>query len=150
MLPMGWMKLTALAIGFAVGLIISKTAKGRKIMKLGFLIAGAAVSLMLAGGAFAAEIEHFHPKGKPPSKYTVEVIEKARATMNFADKRDFEEQKKGFIAAPDSMKIQADAGHVAWDIERYQFLATGEDFDSIHPSLQRIATLNLNFGLYEV
>jgi alkyl sulfatase BDS1-like metallo-beta-lactamase superfamily hydrolase len=70
--------------------------------------------------------------------------------MNFADKRDFEEQKKGFIAAPDSMKIQADAGHVAWDIERYQFLAEGEDFDSINPSLQRIATLNLNFGLYEV
>ncbi len=119
-------------------------------MKLGYLIAGAAVSLLLAGGAFAAEIEHYHPKGKPPSKYTVEVIEKARATMNFADKRDFEEQKKGFIAAPESMKIMADAGHVAWDIERYQFLATGEDFDSIHPSLQRIATLNLNFGLYEV
>ncbi len=65
-------------------------------MKLGYWIAGAAVSLMLAGGALAAEIEHFHPKGKVPSKYTVEVIEKARATMNFADKRDFEEQKKGF------------------------------------------------------
>jgi len=106
---------------------------------------------MVAGSpALAAEIEHFHPKGKPPSKYTVEVIEKARATMNFADKRDFEEQKKGFIAAPDSMKILADAGHVAWDIERYQFLAEGKDFDSVHPSLQRIATLNLNFGLYEV
>ncbi len=119
-------------------------------MKLGAVIAGVAVMLMLAGGAFAAEIEHFHPKGKLPSKYTIEIFEKARATMNFADKRDFEEQKKGFIAAPDSMKIMADAGHVAWDIERYQFLATGEDFDSIHPSLQRMATLNLNFGLYEV
>jgi alkyl sulfatase BDS1-like metallo-beta-lactamase superfamily hydrolase len=70
--------------------------------------------------------------------------------MAFSDTRDFDEQKKGFIAAPDSMKIKADSGHVAWDIERYQFLAKGEDFDSIHPSLQRIATLNLNFGLYEV
>jgi alkyl sulfatase BDS1-like metallo-beta-lactamase superfamily hydrolase len=44
----------------------------------------------------------------------------------------------------------ADAGHVAWDMERYQFLAEGRDFDSIHPSLQRQSTLNLNFGLYEV
>jgi alkyl sulfatase BDS1-like metallo-beta-lactamase superfamily hydrolase len=119
-------------------------------MKLGYLIAGAAVSLMLAGGAFAAEIEHFHPKGKPPSKHTIEIIEKARATMPFSDKRDFDEQKKGFIAAPDSMKIEADAGHVAWDMERYQFLAKGKEFDSIHPSLERQAVLNLNFGLYEV
>jgi alkyl sulfatase BDS1-like metallo-beta-lactamase superfamily hydrolase len=119
-------------------------------MKLGYLIAGAAVSLMLAGGAIAADIKHFHPKGKMPSKFTIEVIKKARATMNFADKRDFAEQKKGFIAAPDSMKIKADAGHVAWDIERYQFLAKGKDFNSIHPSLQRQAVLNLNFGLYEV
>lgn len=120
------------------------------IMKLGYFIAGTAVSLVLAGGAFAAEINHFHPKGKPPSKHTIEIIEKARAAMPFSDKRDFAEQKKGFIAAPESMKIKADAGHVAWDIERYQFLATDKDFDSIHPSLQRIATLNLNFGLYEV
>ena len=119
-------------------------------MKLGNYVAAATVSLMLTGGAFAAEFEHFHPKGKPPSKYTIEIIEKARATMNFADKRDFAEQKKGFIAAPESMKIMADDGHVAWDIERYQFLAEGKDFDSIHPSLQRQAVLNLNFGLYEV
>ena len=79
-------------------------------MKLGCLIAGAAVSLMLAGGALAADIKHFHPKGKPPSEHTIEVIKKARATMNFADKRDFDEQNKGFIAAPESMKIKADAG----------------------------------------
>ncbi len=119
-------------------------------MKLGYWIAGAAVSLMLAGGAIAADIKHFHPKGKPPSKHTIEVIKKARATMNFADKRDFDEQKKGFIAAPKSLKIKAEAGHNAWDMERYQFLAKGKDFDSIHPSLQRMSTLNLNFGLYEV
>ncbi len=119
-------------------------------MKTSAVIVGAAVSFILAGGAFAAEIEHFHPKGKPPSKHTIEIIEKARTAMPFSDKRDFGEQKKGFIAAPESMKIMADAGHVAWDIERYQFLAEGKDFDSIHPSLQRIAILNLNFGLYEV
>ncbi len=101
-------------------------------------------------GSAVAQTEHFHPKGKPPSKFTVAIIKKARATLPFSDKRDFEEQKKGFIAAPASMKIKADAGHVAWDMERYQFLAKGKDFDSIHPSLQRMAILNLNFGLYEV
>jgi len=120
-------------------------------MRLGAAITGVAVMLVLSGGLVQAEdVKHFHPKGKPPSEHTIKVLEQARTTLPFADKRDFEEQSKGFIAAPESMKIMADAGHVAWDMERYQFLAKGKDFDSIHPSLQRQAILNLNFGLYEV
>ncbi|GIT23516.1 MAG: hypothetical protein CM1200mP40_31980 [Gammaproteobacteria bacterium] len=35
-------------------------------------------------------------------------------------------------------------------MNRYDFLLTGEEYDSIHPSLQRQATLNMNYGLYEV
>jgi hypothetical protein len=55
----------------------------RKIMKLGILIAGAALSLMLAGnGSLAQNIKHFHPKGEPPSKHTIEVINKAPASMS--------------------------------------------------------------------
>ncbi len=93
-------------------------------MRLGAAITGVAVTLMLSGGvAPAADVKHFHPKGKPPSEHTIKVLEQARTTLPFADKRDFEEQSKGFIAAPESMKIMADAGHVAWDMERYQFLA---------------------------
>ena len=48
------------------------------------------------------------------------------------------------------MKIMADAGHVAWDMERFQFLDKQDEFDSIHPSLHRISKLNNNYGLYEV
>jgi alkyl sulfatase BDS1-like metallo-beta-lactamase superfamily hydrolase len=33
---------------------------------------------------------------------------------------------------------------------KYEFLLEGKDFDSIHPSLQRQAILNMNYGLYEV
>jgi alkyl sulfatase BDS1-like metallo-beta-lactamase superfamily hydrolase len=44
----------------------------------------------------------------------------------------------------------ADAGHVAWDMERFQFLEKQKDFDSIHPSLVRQSVLNNNYGLYEV
>ena len=68
-------------------------------------------------------VGHFHPKGKPPSKHTIAVLEQSRSTLPFSDKRDFDEEKKGFIAAPKSKKIMADAGNVAWDMERYQFLA---------------------------
>ena len=98
----------------------------------------------------AMEGKHFHPKGKMPSKFTVQKQNNLRQTMPFDDKRDFEEQKKGFIAAPDFKQIMADAGHVAWDMGSYEWLLQGKDFDSIHPSLQRQAILNMNYGLYEV
>jgi alkyl sulfatase BDS1-like metallo-beta-lactamase superfamily hydrolase len=94
--------------------------------------------------------EHFHPQGKPPSKHTLEVIREARRTMPFADREDFEEAEKGFIAPLKSKIVMADAGHVAWDIERYEFFSEGRDFDSIHPSLQRQSELNQKIGLFEV
>jgi len=95
-------------------------------------------------------VGHFHPKGKPPSEHTLKVLEQARTTLPFSDKRDFEEEKKGFIAAPESWKILGKNGNVVWDMERYKFLLEGKDFPSLHPSLQRQSTLNMNFGLYEV
>ena len=93
---------------------------------------------------------HFHPKGKSPSKHTLEVLKQARGGLPFVDKRDFEEQKRGLIAPMTDLKIMADGGHVAWDMERFQFLDKQDDFDSIHPSLVRQSKLNNNYGLYEV
>jgi len=93
---------------------------------------------------------HFHLKGKAPSKFTLEVLNQGKATLPFADRRDFEEQKKGLIAPMKDLKIMADAGHVAWNMERFQFLDTQEEFDSIHSSLLRQSKLNNNYGLYEV
>ena len=95
-------------------------------------------------------VGHFHLKGKAPSKHTLEVLKKAKTTLPFADKRDFEEQRRGFIAPMRDLKIKADAGHVAWDMERFQFLNADREFDSIHPSLVRQSRLNNNYGLYKV
>jgi alkyl sulfatase BDS1-like metallo-beta-lactamase superfamily hydrolase len=36
------------------------------------------------------------------------------------------------------------------DMDVFEFLLQGKDFDSIHPSLQRQTILNMNYGLYEV
>lgn len=94
--------------------------------------------------------EHFHPKGKPPSTYTRAVLQEARTRLPFADDRDFEEQRRGLIAPMADMTIQADGGHVAWDMQQFRFLEEQDEFDSIHPSLLRISRLNNNYGLYEV
>ena len=95
--------------------------------------------------------KHFDEKGKMPSKFTIELQNGLRKSLPFDDKRDFEEAKKGFIAAPDYKQIMAEAGHVAWDMGSYEFLLEeGQNFDSMHPSLQRQAILNMAYGLYEV
>ncbi len=94
--------------------------------------------------------DHFHPKGKPPSKYTQEILRQARTSLPFSDTKDMEEQKKGLIAPMKKLQIMADAGNVAWDMARFQFLDRQDSFDSIHPSLLRQARLNNNYGLYEV
>jgi alkyl sulfatase BDS1-like metallo-beta-lactamase superfamily hydrolase len=106
------------------------------------------------GKAVAAPVipaaDHFHPKGKPPSEFTKEILRKAKATLPFADTRDFEEQKRGLIAPMKDLKIPNDSGGVAWDMTQFQFLDQKEEFDTVHPSLHRIGQLNNNYGLYEV
>ena len=131
--------------------IVNEIDVGKDVVvkKTSYIHLAVTVGLLLGNCAHAKD-KHFHPKGKPPSEHTIKVLEQARKTLPFADKQDFEEQKKGFIAAPKSKKIMADAGHVAWDLERFQFLLEGDEFDSIHPSLVRQSVLNMNYGLYEV
>lgn len=93
---------------------------------------------------------HFHPKGKAPSEHTLKVLAEARSALPFSDTRDFDENKKGLIAEMPDKTIMADAGHVAWDMESFDFFNEDKDWPSIHPSLQRISQLNQNYGLYEV
>ena len=94
--------------------------------------------------------DHFNPKGTAPSQFTAALQAELRDSLPFEDARDFEESRRGFIAAPASRQILAANGAVVWDMSRYDFLLDGREFDSIHPSLQRQATLNMNYGLYEV
>ena len=94
--------------------------------------------------------QHFHPKGKPPSAHTLAVIREARERMPFDDTRDFDEARKGFVAPLHSKIIAADAGGIAWNIERYEFLAEDREFDSVHPSTKRQGHLNQITGLFEV
>jgi alkyl sulfatase BDS1-like metallo-beta-lactamase superfamily hydrolase len=112
-----------------------------------------AVAILTAGcspESPPSDSNHFHPKGKPASEHTLKMFEEARQTLPFSDRQDFEEWERGFIARREDLKIMADAGNVAWDMARYQFLDEPEKISSVHPSLLRMSKLNNNFGLYEV
>jgi len=110
----------------------------------------AVVMCSISSVATGQALQHFRPKGNPPSKYRIELQEHERQTLPFADKRDFEEAKRGFIAAPPYRQIMSDGGGVAWDIDSWSFLLQGRDYNSINPSLQRQALLNMEYGLFEV
>lgn len=93
---------------------------------------------------------HFDANGNPPSAATSAAQRALRQSLPFADQRDFSESRRGLLAVPASRQIRGAAGNVVWDLDNYSFLLDGSDHDSIHPSLQRQATLNMNYGLYEV
>jgi alkyl sulfatase BDS1-like metallo-beta-lactamase superfamily hydrolase len=114
------------------------------------LLLSALVAAGLGNAVIAQEPSHFSPKGKMPSKYTIELQREQRKILPLTDKKDFEEAKRGFIAAPTYRKIMSDKGTVAWNIDNWNFLLKGNDYDSIHPSLQRQAILNMEYGLFEV
>lgn len=98
----------------------------------------------------SATLKHFHPKGKEPTEHTKAILQAARKTLPFSDTRDFEEVERGLIARMDAMKIKADAGNVAWDMDQFSFLDGIDAHDAIHPSLLRQAHLNQAYGLYKV
>jgi alkyl sulfatase BDS1-like metallo-beta-lactamase superfamily hydrolase len=100
--------------------------------------------------ALLALVVAFVLSAAAPSEHTLAVIKAARESMPFEDTRDFDEARKGFIAPLASKVVKADAGHVAWDIARYDFLAEDREFDSVHPSLKRQGWLNQTTGLYRV
>ena len=117
------------------------------------------LAAVLAFGAFACTsdaprndpaADAGNAETKEPSRATRDRQAALRESLPFDDQRDFDEHQRGFIAAPDYRRIIAESGETVWDIGEYDFLLDGEDFDSIHPSLQRQATLNMNYGLYEV
>jgi alkyl sulfatase BDS1-like metallo-beta-lactamase superfamily hydrolase len=122
----------------------------KRKLRITIAIVFAAVSTAAMQAQAGPNIEHFNSKGKLPSKFTIEKQKALRKSLPFEDERDFQEQKRGFIAEPPYKQIKAEARHVAWDMGAFEFLLQGKDFDSIHPSLQRQAILNMNYGLYEV
>ena len=108
------------------------------------------LALFIAGPGLAEAQKHFDAKGKPPSEFTVRGQASLRKTLPFQDERDFEESRKGFVAAPDTREVKGANGNTIWNIGAFDFLLGDQDFDSIHPSLQRQAVLNMNYGLYKL
>ena len=85
---------------------------------------------------------------KPASAFTSRANAAVVATLPFADETDFENARRGLIVEA-SGQVMADAGHVAWDFDRWAFLE-GDAPASVNPSLWRQGKLNAIAGIFEV
>ncbi|ABL98721.1 alkyl/aryl-sulfatase [Shewanella amazonensis] len=108
---------------------------------------GLAALLACVGGiAVAAEVP------KPATTKTKAINQAVKDALAFEDKTDFDNARKGFIAAPAKVTITADNGAPVWDLEQYKTYITQEAAapETVNPSLWRNAQLNMLHGLFEV
>jgi alkyl sulfatase BDS1-like metallo-beta-lactamase superfamily hydrolase len=89
---------------------------------------------------------------KPASDATKRYNAAVQAYLNFGDKQDFEDAKRGLIGRPEKLTITDDKGKVVWDLEAYKaFIADNKAApDTVNPSLWRNAQLNMQYGLFKV
>src|SRR5438067_3934213 len=71
-------------------------------------------------------------------------------SLPFSDRQDFEDARRGFVAAlPDGLIAGAGVTPV-WNMKAYAFLDRGEAPATVNPSLWRQAQLNSIHGLFKV
>ncbi|NKY51471.1 alkyl/aryl-sulfatase [Nocardia vermiculata] len=73
----------------------------------------------------------------------------AERTFPFGDEQDFEDARRGFIAALEPGVVKNDTGDVVWDSDSFSFLDQ-ECPPTVHPSLWRQSKLCTIQGLFEV
>ena len=107
-----------------------------------------AMLMMLAAVPFTQASGSGAPKAARPDtkKANAAVLKK----LNFADREDFRDARRGFIAAPESAVIKDDKGNVVWDLNAYGFLKQKKAPETVNPSLWRQARLNMIAGLFKV
>lgn len=88
-------------------------------------------------------------RGHDASEAVAAAHREARAGDAFANRADFDDATRGFIAALEPCVIRSEDGSVVWDGDAYAFL-NGDRPDTVHPSLWRQSCLVALQGLFQV
>src|SRR5262245_35289736 len=112
------------------------------------LVLAAALSLVLVQHAPV----HAQEAPKPATEATKAANKALLTYLNFNDKQDFEDAKRGLIEQPATLTIKDAKGNVVWDLESYKkYIGIDKAApDTINPSLYRNAQLNMIYGLFKV
>lgn len=93
---------------------------------------------------------------KPATEVTIQANSRVLGILPFADRQDFEDAERGFLAPlPNGGVVTGGDGSAVWDLGRYDFL--GQDASSasstpstVNPSLWRQSQLVYKSGLFKV
>ena len=116
------------------------------------------------GVVWAAPAPDAADMSKPATEYTRAAHAAMSKEVDFADRQDFQDAQRGFLAPlPDRGRILDANGRETWNLAPYDFLAPAmsRDFppsvimptqapDTVNPSLWRQSQLVLRDGLYKV
>jgi len=86
---------------------------------------------------------------QPAHPVTVQKNKEVLKLLNFGDRQDFEDSKKGFIATWEDLVVKGDKGEIVWNMPEYDFLS-GDSVDTVNPSLWRQEQLNNIHGLFKI
>ncbi len=101
-------------------------------------------------GAEPVPNDHQAQSTKDAAPATPAAQERVLAELPFADTSDFEEARRGVIAALPGGIIHKASGELAWDLGQYDFLGSETAPPTVNPSLWRMARLNMANGLFQV
>jgi alkyl sulfatase BDS1-like metallo-beta-lactamase superfamily hydrolase len=102
----------------------------------------------LVGSSIANAQPSLAPKDAAPA--TTAAQQKVQSSLPFADRRDFEDARRGFVATTPNAEVKAADGRVVWNLEGYKFLEGERAPATVNPSLWRQAQLNQVHGLFKV
>ena len=109
----------------------------------------ALAALMLLSCAFAEF--GLNAEKKPATEITAQKNADVYQLLDFSDEQESEFASRGFIAAPETLTIQAENGMTIWSQDAYSFVRENETApDTANPSLWRNTRQNALYGLFQV
>ncbi len=84
-----------------------------------------------------------------PTEHTRKLNAAVTNELPLGDRQDFDEAKRGLVAAAPDLLIRDAGGKLLWDVPSFSFIK-GDAPDSVNPSLWRQAKLNGMHGLFKV
>ena len=113
-------------------------------------IALAAVTALSCATAFISSVAHGQIAPKAPEPATLRANADMAKTLPFANREDFDDAMRGFIATTPDALVPGTGPRPVWNMKPYDFLKQNEAADSVNPSLWRQAQLNAIHGLFKV
>ncbi|WP_323845978.1 alkyl/aryl-sulfatase [Microbulbifer magnicolonia] len=113
-------------------------------------IASVGLGALMVTGATAALGAATGPEPKQATAATKAYQQSVRQSLPFSDTKDFELVEKGLLKRPAAVEIKDEQGNVVWNLGSYDYLAGDQSHETINPSLERQAKLNMAYGLFKV